>query len=91
MKPNRMLLSFIVVSAVVSSAFAIRPLGQGQIYCLRDPDVESGSCLLKIDWKFDPAGTVTDPCHNGQGKEYFLAPDGRCIEINPGTFSPTPL
>lgn len=92
MKKTRLFLSALVVLAVVGSAFAFRPLGQGKVYCSRTTDdPQTGICENKISWQEDPAGTVVDPCNNGPLKEYFIDGAGKCQQFNATTFSTTPL
>lgn len=77
----RKLISAFTVVAIVGSAFAFRPLGDGSVYCN-----SACSTASKIDFKIDETGlsTITDPCLNGAGGEYIVTYENctrRCIEI----------
>jgi len=67
-------ISAFAVLAIVGSALAFKPLGQGQIFC-------KDTCLTvdKINYKEDINGTVQDPCSNGIGGEFKLNASNVCV------------
>ena len=73
MKRKKLLLSAFCICAVVSTAFITKPFGSGSIYC-------NSLCTVRVDYRFDPFGTVTDPCQNGTGGEYVLSADNSCVQ-----------
>jgi len=87
MKKSKMIMTAFAVVAIVGSALAFKPFGQGEVFCNQACTTES-----KINWKLDPLNQsqVTDPCDNGAAGEYRLNPSTQNCEPIAGRFITTP-
>jgi hypothetical protein len=59
MKKVRMIVSAFAVFAIVGSALAFAPYGQGSVYCDSD-----NSCTTRVSFRVQSGGTAT-PCQTG--------------------------
>ena len=87
MKKSKLALSLISITLFTGSALAFKPFGSGSVYC-------NSSCTTRINFRYDPAGTFTDPCDNGEGGEFVMSYSctggWQCVEVcNGGHYSST--
>jgi hypothetical protein len=85
------LMSAAVVFAVVGSAFAFKPLGQGHVYCnttgIQNPVCNSNT---KIDYDETTTNTgITNPCPTG--KSPYILSGSNCVTSSSSFFKTTDL